>query len=91
MFNIPNELNGLQLRQELRAAGVKITDNKEAVKVSENLLILEIDAKDYDTALSVVTNHVGIEQNFVNPEKTAAQAKLAALGLTTDDLKALGL
>lgn len=27
----------------------------------------------------------------VQADKTAAQAKLAALGLTTDDLKALGL
>lgn len=30
-------------------------------------------------------------QDEVNANKEAAQAKLAALGLTTDDLKALGL
>ena len=86
MFEIPNKLNGLQLRQELRAAGVKITDNKEAVKVSENLLILEIDAKDHSQALAVVTNHVGIEQNFVNPEKTAL---LERLGITETEAKLL--
>jgi hypothetical protein len=56
--------------------------------------IIEMDADEYNATISEWA------QNFINQEnekaeieaaKIAAQAKLAALGLTTDDLKALGL
>lgn len=86
MFNLPNQLNGLQLRSELRAAGIKISDNKESVKVSDNVLILEIDPKDRDKALTIIESHVGIEQNLINPEK---EALLAKLGITDDEAKLL--
>lgn len=42
--------------------------------------------KDQAEAIAFAT-----KQEEVNASKAAAQAKLAALGLTTDDLKALGL
>jgi hypothetical protein len=44
-----------------------------------------------DAAIEQVKIDEIAEQTAIEAAKVAAQAKLAALGLTTDDLKALGL
>jgi hypothetical protein len=54
----------------------------------------ELTASEYDEqVLEWATNRLAklTEQAEAEAAKAAAQAKLAALGLTTDDLKALGL
>ena len=54
----------------------------------------QLSAKDYEAKISEwADNELAAEVELVKAEadKAAAQAKLAALGLTTDDLKALGL
>jgi len=54
----------------------------------------ELTASDYDAqVLEWATNRLAklTEQVEAEAAKAAAQAKLAALGLTADDLKALGL
>ncbi len=56
-------------------------------------LIREMNDEEYATHLEVVAkaaeNEAKLQQ--ANEAKAAAEAKLAALGLTTEDLRALGL
>jgi hypothetical protein len=52
----------------------------------------EMNAEEYDIyQLSIGSRKLTTEEIQAQTAKEAAQAKLAALGLTTDDLKALGL
>ena len=91
-FTKPANLNGSELRQELRNAGVEITDDLNSVVLIGNDLILNVAKSDETKAAAVVAAHRGTTEPTDNTAaKAAAQAKLAALGLTTDDLKALGL
>ena len=56
--------------------------------------VLEGDAPtqaEIDAAIALLKGEEATEQIALEAAKEAAQAKLAALGLTTDDLKALGL
>lgn len=87
-FNKPINLNGTELRQELNAAGVKITDATSSVKVDNEDLWLDIANKDETKAKAVVDAHDG---TTVAPEPTVAD-KLQSVGLNLEDLKAaLGL
>lgn len=88
-FTKPANLNGKELREELNAAGVNISDDKFAVVVdSEGILLLDINEKNKDKAKEVVAAHNG---TIVAPEPTIEE-KLASVGLNLDDLKAaLGL
>ena len=87
-FTTPTNLNGTELRAELNAAGVKISDSYNAVIVSGDDLILDIAAKDKAKAEAIVSAHNG---TTVAPEPTI-QEKLATVGLSINDLKAaLGL
>lgn len=87
-FDKPINLNGTELRQELNAAGVIITDRPSSVKVDNECLWLDIAKKDEAKAQVVVDAHNG---TTVAPEPTIAD-KLASAGLSVDDLKAaLGL
>jgi len=85
----PNNLNGTQLRQELNAAGVAISNEPIAISVDGNGdLCLNIADKDKSKAKVVVDAHNG---TTIAPEPTIEQ-KLASVGLSIDDLKsALGL
>lgn len=47
--------------------------------------------KEIEQAIEDIKTQESIDKALKEAAKTAAQAKLAALGLTTDDLKALGL
>jgi len=86
-FTKPAQLNGSQLRDELRAAGVAITDDKQAVLTDgEQMLWLEIAETNEVTAKKVVTKHIGIDK------EATLDDKLAMVGLSVADLKAaLGL
>jgi len=59
LFDIPNNLNGAELRQELNAAGVAISDVLTAVRIYEGALVLEIADKDKKAAQAVVAAHNG--------------------------------
>jgi hypothetical protein len=88
-FNKPSNLNGTELRQQLNAAGVKISNEPLSVKAdNEGNLWLDIATKDEAKAQSVVEAHNG---TTIAPEPTVAD-KLANAGLTVEDLRAaLGL
>jgi hypothetical protein len=88
-LNKPTNLNGTELRQQLNAAGVKISDEPSSVKEdAEGNLWLDIANKDEAKAKSVVAAHDG---TIIAPEPTVAD-KLANAGLNLEDLKAaLGL
>jgi hypothetical protein len=58
-FTKPTNLNGAELRQELNAAGVNISDDKSAVVLDGDVLFLDIAAKDKTKALAVVAAHDG--------------------------------
>lgn len=86
-FTKPAQLNGSQLRDELRAAGVAITDDNKAVSTDgDQILWLEIADADKSKAQEVVANHVGIDK------EPTLEDKLSSVGLSVADLKAaLGL
>jgi hypothetical protein len=88
-FDKPTNLNGTELRAELNAANVAISDDIDAIVLDENQnLFLKIASKDKTKATQVVAAHNG---TVVTPEATISQ-KLASVGLSVDDLKvALGL
>jgi hypothetical protein len=80
-FPIPTELNGEQLCKELKA---------ELVYIHGDLLYIVGDLTEAQ-AKQGLANHKAIMPPDIEAAKEAAKAKLAALGLTGDDLKALGL
>ena len=88
-FNKPINLNGVELRAELNAGGVAISNDIDAVGIDENQnLVLKIAKKDFEKAQPIVAAHNG---TVVAPEPTINE-KLASVGLSIDDLKsALGL
>ena len=89
-FLKPINLNGTELLAELNAGGVSITE--PPVIDGDNVFWLDITQDDKEKAAPVVAAHNGtIVALDKSAAKAAAQAKLAALGLTADELKALGL
>jgi hypothetical protein len=82
-FEIPSQLNGKQLTEELKAVGVEI---EYMPNIEEGFLILHIKTGDVAQAQTVVDNHIAV---FTEP--TIAE-KLAFVGISMDELKlALGL
>ncbi len=84
-FSIPTNLNGAELREELRAAGVTIADFPAGIKCDGQNIYLDIAEADATKAAEVIAAHNGTTSV---PEPTAAD-KLAAAGLSVDELKAL--
>jgi hypothetical protein len=82
VFTKPEKLNGIQLREELRNVGIEIGDGRTVVIIG-NELHLDINETDKNKASEIVAVHIGIEN-----EPTPAD-KLAAAGLTVDELKAV--
>ena len=58
-FTKPINLNGAELRQELNAAGVNITNDTSAVVLDGDVLFLDIAAKDKAKAETVLSAHNG--------------------------------
>ena len=88
-FEKPQNLNGQELRDELRQQGIAISDDKNAIHLDENNdLWLDVDSKDKSKATSIVASHNG---TIIAPEPTIAE-KLSSVGLNIQDLKiALGV
>lgn len=85
-FDKPQNLNGSELLDELAVAGI-VLDKENQVPVVDGNGDLWLDVKSSDTAKvqQVLNAHNG---TTIAPEPTAAD-KLAAAGLTVDDLKVL--
>lgn len=86
-FTKPENMEGIQLREELRSAGIEISDDIGAVRIEENDLFLDIDSSKKNAAQTILDAHVVKPR----PEPTVEE-KLASVGLKLEDLKsALGL
>jgi len=84
-MKITKKINLAQLDTELNGEGLN--------SVIENGVVVEVTLTENNSATetqlkAAVDAHIALDINAV---KLAAQAKLTALGLTADDLKALGL
>lgn len=85
-FTKPEKLNGLELRDQLNAAGVSIGYDIDAVQVDGlGNLLLDIDLDQANMAESIVEAHVG----SVIPQEPTLEEKLATLGISVDDLRSL--
>jgi hypothetical protein len=86
-FDKPTNLNGSELRKELNAGGVTISDAVSSVMLSGDELSLDIAAKDTAKATPIVAAHNG---TVIAPDNLAAKAALLArLGITADEAKLL--
>lgn len=84
-FTKPSSLNGTQLRDELRTAGVVISDDINAVIDSaDGFIQLDIKKADETKAAAVVAAHVGVDSVV----ELSLEDKLASVGISLDDLKA---
>jgi hypothetical protein len=89
-FDIPKNLNGFELVEELETAGVTVIeeDGRKAPVIDTQGLWLNIAQSDEAKAKPIVAAHSG---TMVAPEPTIND-KLASVGLSVDELKAaLGL
>jgi hypothetical protein len=85
LFTKPEALNGTQLRDELRTAGVTISDDINAVlDTSDGSIYLDIKKADESKAATVVAAHVGVDLII----ELSIEDKLASVGISLDDLKA---
>jgi phosphatidate phosphatase PAH1 len=70
----------------------KITDTDlTTLEILSDSEIAKPTQKQIDDVIKALENEHKLAEEQKATDKTAAQAKLAALGLTADDLKALGL
>lgn len=83
-FVKPVNLNGAELRAELAAAGIVVSDEAQSFSVTGDVLSIDIKTKDKAIAETVIANHNG---TVVPPTPTISD-KLASVGLTLDELKA---
>jgi hypothetical protein len=83
------EINLSQLTKELGGKGLIADFNdpkKKLILPAEGVELTEAELK------SAIDAHIAIDEVAIQAQaKAAAEGKLAALGLTTDDLRALGL
>jgi hypothetical protein len=87
-FEQPVNLNGGELREELKAAGILISDKLGSISIENDGLYLDISKASQAKAISVVAAHNG---TMIAPEPTL-QDKLKSVGLSINELKlALGL
>jgi len=82
-FNKPTNLNGNELIDQLKAAGVTVTGKPELDE--DGFLLLGIEAKDKSKAEPIVASHNG--SDGVKPMTIAE--KLAAVGITVEEILAL--
>ena len=87
IFDKPVKLNGTRLTDELAAVGIIV---HEVVLNGSGKLELNIAEKDKAKADQVLADHKG--EDIIDPNiamKASALAKLAALGLTPDEIASL--
>ena len=81
-FDIPSKLNGAQLLQELKTAGIV----SDIPMITDGQLWLTITKAQENAAKTIVNNHVGVDT------VPTFEEKLANAGISLDELKtALGL
>ena len=86
-FNKPEQLNGEQLIQELKAIGVIVNDKTSPLIDGNGDFWLDIDVKDEIKTKQIVEVHVGIDTKL---DKIAAKETLLnKLGITADEAKLL--
>ena len=87
-FDRPINLNGAELRDELRAAQIIVTDDTNFLQDDgQGNLFIGISASYKDKAAEVVAAHNG---TTVAPDRSADKAALLAkLGITADEAKLL--
>lgn len=86
-FTKPAVLNGAQLLDELKSAGIKIADNALPEIDGNGDFWLPVIDKDVAKAEPVVAAHIGID---TSKEREAAKtALLEKLGITEDEAKLL--
>lgn len=85
-MKIDKKINLGQLDIELNGKGLNATYDENG-KISKIMLADNNDATQAQLE-AAINAHIAVDPNAA---KNAAQAKLAALGLTIDDLEALGL
>ncbi len=84
-FNMPESLNGSQLRKELVAAGVAIASGYDSIELDGNGdLWLDIKETDKTKAKAIVDAHIGLS----TPKVLTIEEKLESIGLSLDELKA---
>jgi hypothetical protein len=84
-FTKPASLNGIQLKEELRAAGVSISDDSAAVlDSSDGFIHLDIKKADETKAAAVVAAHVGVDSVI----ELSLDEKLASVGISLAEIKA---
>jgi len=83
-FNIPAQLNGVQLQKELKDAGIKLNDYPRLV---DGKLVLDIAKKDETKAKAIVDAHVGVDNSA--EIEAQRQAILDRIGLSADELAIL--
>jgi hypothetical protein len=84
-FTKPVNLNGAQLRDELNASGVTISNDINAVvDTSDGFIHLDIPAKDQAKAAEIVAAHVGIDKVI----ELSLDEKLASVGISLAEIKA---
>ena len=90
-FNIPENLNGKELVEELEAVGVSVIPDERNIKApvinGDGTFWLDINSEDETKAVPVVAAHNG---TTIAPDNSAAKAALLAkLGITADEAKLL--
>jgi len=83
-FNIPTQLNGVQLQKELKDVGIKLNDYPRLV---DGKLVLNIAKQDESKAKVIVDAHVGIDNSA--KIKIAKFAVLEKLGITEEEAELL--
>lgn len=86
-FTKPASLNGAQLINELKAAGIAITDWPTVD--GEGNLLLDIASKDKVKAETIISAHVGVDIDNAAILEAKKQEVLAKLGLTAEEVTAL--
>lgn len=89
MATTSKEINLGQLSKELGGKGLIADFNDPKKKLILPAEGVELTENELDAAIAA---HIAIDEDKAQAaRKSAAESKLAALGLTTDDLRALGL
>lgn len=83
-FNIPTQLNGVQLQKELKDAGIRLN---EYPRLIDNKLVLDISQSDETNARQIVDSHIGIDDSLI--KATQRQAILNRLGITEEEARIL--
>ena len=88
-FNKPNSLNSNQLLKEFKSARIAVLDERNFAELDgDGVLWLSITETDKSKATQIVDSHKGVDDDCI-AALASAQAKLAALGLTEEEVASI--